>query len=66
MTRRQSNELRVAQKIADLLSDLRLDIEMVGIYLGDFISNVTLSRAIIMIEAAEEAKEQDGIQIYKY
>ena len=62
----QSRELRVATKIADLVSDLRLDFDILGGYLADLISNVTLSRIIYMVEVAESIKENDGIEVLNY
>jgi hypothetical protein len=62
----QSRELRVATKIADLVSDLRLDFDILGGYLADLISNVTLSRIIYMVEVAESIKEEDGIEVLHY
>lgn len=52
--------------MSDLLSDVRLDIDMVAVYMADMIGTLTLNRAIALIEATESLKEQDGIQIIRY
>ena len=62
----QSRELRVATKIADLVSDLRLDFDILGGYLADLISGVTLSRIIYMVEVAESIKKEEGIEVLNY
>lgn len=57
---RVTEEERVAKKFADLLSDLRLDLDKVGIYFSQMVPTVTYNRLIIMAEAAEAEKENDG------
>jgi len=64
--RNNTRELQVARKMSDLLSDVRLDIDMVAVYMADMIGTLTLNRAIALIEATESLKEQDGIQIIRY
>lgn len=61
-----TRELQVARKISDLLSDLRLDIDMVAVYMADMIGTLTLNRAIALVEATEELKEAEGIQVIRY
>ena len=61
-----TRELQVARKISDLLSDLRLDIDMVAVYMADMIGTLTLNRAIALVEAAEVLKEQEGVEIIRY
>lgn len=64
--RNHTRELQVARKISDLLSDLRLDMDIVGVYLADMIGALTLNRAIALVEAAEAYKRQDGTRIIEY
>lgn len=57
MTRRlrPTKETKVAQAISDLVNDLTLDLDQVGIYLA---SNnfITYNRVMIIIEAAKEER----------
>lgn len=64
--RNNTRELQVARKMSDLLSDVRLDIEMVAVYMADMIGTLTLNRAIALIEATEYLKEEQGIEIIRY
>ena len=57
---RVTEEERVAKKFADLLSDIRLDLDKVGMYFSQMVPTVTYNRLIIMAEAAEAEKENDG------
>ncbi len=57
---RVTEEERVAKKISDLLSDLRLDIDKAGMYFAQMVPTVTYNRLIIFAEAAEAEKENDG------
>ncbi len=57
---RVTEEERVAKKFADLLSDIRLDLDKVGMYFSQIVPTVTYNRLIIMAEAAEAEKENDG------
>ena len=61
-----TRELQVARKMSDLLSDLRLDIDMVAVYMADMIGSLTLNRAIALIEATEHLKEEQGIEVIRY
>ena len=52
-----TDEERVAKKISELISDLRLDIEMVGVYLAELSPRVAIKRILLMAEIAHEEKE---------
>jgi hypothetical protein len=56
MRRAISNEEKQANKIADILADLRLDLEMVGYYFGQNVSGTLYNRLLIVLERAEEEK----------
>jgi pyruvate formate-lyase activating enzyme-like uncharacterized protein len=56
---RITNEERVAMKLADICSDLRLDLDMVGTYLARVAPYVSYNR---LQEIAESAKEEKEIQ----
>jgi hypothetical protein len=53
----QTKELKVATKISDLVNDLTLDLDQVGIYLATN-SAVTYRRVLEIAEAAQYEKEE--------
>lgn len=53
----QTKELKVANKISDLINDLTLDLDQVGIYLATN-NSVTYRRVIEIMEAAQWHKEE--------
>jgi len=53
----QTKELKVATKISDLVNDLTLDLDQVGIYLATN-SAVTYRRVLEIAEAAQWEKEE--------
>lgn len=57
MTRARTNEEAVAMKIADLLSDLRLDLDEIGSYLARTRPNLNYNRLQEIADAAYFAKE---------
>lgn len=57
MSRRMSNEEKVAHAIAKLLDSLSLDLDEVGKYLARFLPNTIYNRLMIIAEAAEWEKE---------
>jgi biopolymer transport protein ExbD len=55
--RRQTKETKVAEKISDLVNDLTLDLDQVGIYLAT--NNTTTYRRVIeVMEAAKYEKNE--------
>jgi hypothetical protein len=52
-----TDEQKVARKLSDLFSDLRLDLEMVGVYLNEISPRVTVNRILLMAEILEDEKE---------
>lgn len=69
MTRRlrPTKETRVAQAISDLVNDLTLDLDQVGIYLASN-SHITYNRVMVIIEAAREerADKKEALNIDNY
>ena len=66
MTRRinKSNEEKVANRISELLSDIRVDLDQVGIFLARN-GNLAYNRFMLIAEAAEFEKElENGRQQY--
>lgn len=53
----QTKELKVATKISDLVNDLTLDLDQVGIYLATN-SAITYRRVMEIAEAAQYEKEE--------
>jgi hypothetical protein len=58
MNRRMTNEEKVAKKLSDIVSDLRIDLDLVGVYLARAFPNSTLRRLNIVAEAGLEDKEK--------
>lgn len=59
-----TNEEKVAEKIANLVSDLRLDLEQVGVALASLAPWVAINRIVLMAEIAKEEKENDRRHYY--
>jgi hypothetical protein len=57
MRRITTPEQKVAVKLVDLFSDIRLDIERVGEVLGEMSPTVILNRILYMAEIAKETKD---------
>ena len=53
-----SEEEKIALKIGNMISNLNLDIETVGKYLANTVSNVGYNRLIVIAESAESEKER--------
>jgi hypothetical protein len=48
---------RVAKTMANLVSDLRLDLELVAMYLHQISPNVTINRILLMADLLKDEKE---------
>lgn len=59
-------EERVAQKLSAIVSDLRLDIEQVGVYLARTSPYVSYNRLIEIAESAQFEKEQNELRFYQH
>ena len=57
MRKRLTNEEKVANTLANLVSDLRLDLEAVAIYLHDIFPNVIINRVLLMADILKDEKE---------
>jgi hypothetical protein len=66
INKRLTNEEKVAMKIADLLCDLRLDIDMVGTYFAQSASFVEYNRLQLISELAREEKENINVRHNQY
>lgn len=58
MRKIKTDEEKVATKIENLLSDLRLNIDDIGYYVAEFSPMVVYNRLLLLTEAAEFAKEE--------
>ena len=54
---RMTREEKVAVKVADLISDLRMDIVDIAFYLAQLSPRVTVNRIILLGEMLEHEKE---------
>ena len=52
-----TNEEKVAKTISNLVSDLRLDLEMLAVYLQQINPNVTINRILLMADILRDEKE---------
>jgi len=50
---------RIAKKIGDLLSDLRVDLEYVAVYINQLSPKVTVNRILLMADILKEESEQE-------
>jgi len=57
ISKKLTEEEKVALKISTIISDLRLDLEMVGIYLAIIVPSVAYNRFIQIAESAHHKKE---------
>jgi len=54
-----TREQKVAKAIIDMLSDIRLDLDIIGLYLGKYARTVIFNRFEIIYEAAKEEAERE-------
>lgn len=66
MRHKMTDEERVATKISALISDLRLDIERVGIYVARTGGTVVNHRLDLLAEVAKEERQGYDIRINQY
>lgn len=59
-------EEKVAQRLSAIVSDLRLDLDQVGVYLARTAPNVAYNRLVEIAEAAQFEKENDGFRTNQY
>lgn len=52
-----TDEEKLAKRLSDSISDLRLDLEMVSLYLSQISPNVVINRILLMAEFLQEEKE---------
>lgn len=64
--RSMTDEEKVAVKISNMICDLRLDVERVGIYLARMRPSTTFHRLEVLTEAAQEEKENNEFRTDNY
>lgn len=55
-----TNEEKEANKLAEILSDLRLDLELVGAYFAQNVGSTLYNRLQVVYETAQEIKEEQN------
>jgi hypothetical protein len=63
--RRTTKELRVAEKMGEMVNDLTLDLDQVGVYIATD-NGVTYRRIIEVAEAAKFEREEREANDYNY
>jgi hypothetical protein len=66
MRHKMTDEERVAVKISALISDLRLDIEKVGVYMARVGGNVVNHRLDLLTEVAQQERSNHDIRANHY
>ena len=66
MRHKMTDEERVAVKISALISDLRLDIEKVGVYMARVGGNVVNHRLDLLTEVAQQERSSHDIRANHY
>ena len=61
-----SDELKIAKKLADLVSDLRLNLDLIGIYFSEVANNTTFRRLSEVVESAQHEKEKQNVRNPEY
>lgn len=53
-----TDEEKVAKRLSDMISDLRLDLEMISLYVTQISPNVTINRILLMADFIKDEKEE--------
>lgn len=61
-----SDEEKVAKRIGDLVSDLRLDLDYVAFYIKQISPNVSINRILLMADLLETYNEEEKTTHYDY
>jgi len=60
MAHKRTKEDIIAEKFVDLLSDLRLDLDLIGLYLGRYIRTTIWKRFEYVYETAKHHHDNEG------
>jgi hypothetical protein len=58
----KTEEEKAAQKLATIVSDVRLDLDQIGVYLGRHAPTVSYNRLLLIAESAEFEKENIDVR----
>lgn len=61
MRRIRTEEEKIAKKLADLVSNVSIDLDQIGIYLAN-LPNIYYNRLMLVIESAEHEKEMRNVR----
>lgn len=62
MRRTKTDEEKAALKLAMIVSDVRLDLDEVGVYLGRYAPTISYNRLLLIAESAEFEKENIDVR----
>ena len=62
MRRTKTEEEKAALKLATIVSDVRLDLDEVGVYLGRYAPTISYNRLMLIAESAEFEKENIDVR----
>jgi hypothetical protein len=62
MRRTITEEEKAAKKISNVVSDIRLDLDSVGIYLARYSPTISYNRLLLIAESAEFEKENIDVR----
>jgi hypothetical protein len=62
MRRIKTDEEKAALKLSAIVSDVRLDLDEVGVYLGRYAPTVSYNRLLLIAESAEFEKENIDVR----
>ena len=57
MRKQMTDEEKIAKSLGNLISDLRLDLEAVAMYVYQISPNVTINRILLMADILKDEKE---------
>lgn len=58
----KTEEEKAALKLATIVSDVRLDLDEVGVYLGRYAPTISYNRLLLIAESAEFEKENIDVR----
>lgn len=62
MTRQMSKEEKIAKKLAETVTDITLDIHLVGFYLGHFADYSVYDRIMVIANDAQRERELQDVR----
>ena len=62
MRRTKTEEEKAGIKLANIVSDVRLDLDEVGVYLGRYAPTISYNRLLLIAESAEFEKENIDVR----